>query len=292
MAEKSIFEYEQKSMNTNLLLRLGCDDKTYAYSASVDCFASVDHLEGLFSQYITESEIDILNNMGTGRVFKLAEETLDCLVLACNISQVTGGALDVCMGEFFLKAKNDTTFGRIDKPRRAKFEIDYENLLIRKTAEGRVDLGSIGKGFAIDEIVKILQDPWEIDSAFISFRSSIFALGKHISGENWTVNLTDNVIVKMPPNTAVGCSGTATQGIHICDGRTGEQLANPPLLLWTFAESAAVADGFSTAFMGMARPEIEKICQENELSVAIKADANAPLEYIGKPLDFTEKEVD
>lgn len=276
-----MYEFEHNAMNSPMLAQICCDDKTLAYSASVNCFERVDYIENLLSLYITDSEIDILNNMPSGKVFKLAEDTANCLITACNIAAITDGAVDVCMGDYFLRNKNDAKFGGKQNPQRAKFEIDYDNLLIKKLSSGSIDLGAIGKGFAVDEAVKLLRNPWEIEGAFISFTSSIYALGRNFNGEKWRVNLGKGVSVALE-NYAVGCSGTAIQGVHICDGRTGEALKNPPLRVWAFAPEAAVCDALSTAFMILEREKIESICNKFNFSAAIEKDENSAIEFIGK----------
>lgn len=267
-------------MNSPLRLSICHASESYAYSAAMDCFARLDYIEGLLSLYIPHSETDILNSSRVGRVFKLAGETAECLVLACNISAITDGAVDVCMGDFFLRNKGDSSLGAIENPSRAGFEIDVENYLIKKTAPGRVDLGAIGKGYGVDELAKLLRNPWKIGGAFISFTSSIYALGKNPDGKCWSVNLSDDFSVELPPNSSVGCSGTAVQGNHICDARTGKAVESPPFRVWAFAESAAVSDALSTAFMILPRERVGEICRQYGFRSAIQVSENSPVEWI------------
>jgi len=90
----------------------------------------------------------------------------DCLQLAARLHGETGGAFDVTLGTgLHLLALNPA---------------EHSVAVVARAGAGprsRVDLGGIGKGYAVDQMVAILRD-WKIDSALVhTGQSSVFAVG-------------------------------------------------------------------------------------------------------------------
>lgn len=170
-------KFDHEAMNAKLdLLICGCD-YNYARSAAEECFGKVSMLESLLGMYSEGSDIDMINSSPVGGIVKLTGDACDCLMQAFGASAATGGAIDVCLGDYFSRRKASKGGGKIE-PVRGRFELDPEDFYIKKVAEGKIDLGCIGKGYAVDEAVKILRDTWEIGSAFLNFGgSSIYAFG-------------------------------------------------------------------------------------------------------------------
>ena len=272
------FDYEL--MNTSLQILLPNIDEQYAKSAAYDCYCKLSIVEDLISMYRTGSDIAMLNEHNVGGIVKISDSTFECLMAAFNASAMTNGAIDVCMGEYFLKAKNDSFFPKIENPRKGKFAFDAENYLVQKLEEGMIDLGAVGKGYALERMNEILTEEWNIDNVFISFGgSSIFAKGKDQNNQDWLVNLSDKL--SLPLNNAyVGASGTAVLGEHIIDCRTGLVPPNMPFRTWAFCESGAIADAMSTAFMILSIEEVKDICKKYEISGAIQQTKEAEIEII------------
>ena len=85
-----------------------------------------------------------------------------------------------------------------------------------------VDLGGIGKGYALDRVVEIVRE-WGIEAALVhSGRSTVYAVGE------WTVRLRDptaddHVLGRLKlANAALAGSGQRLHGKHIVDPQTGE----------------------------------------------------------------------
>ncbi len=264
--------FSKEAMNTEMEIRICGADFNYARSAAEDCFSEVFMLEDLLSMYRLGSDVSMVNTCPKGEVCKLTDSATECLMAAFAASEMSMGAVDVCMGEFFLDAKKDAIINRPKIPRRGKFALDPENYLIQKIEDGMIDLGAIGKGYAVDRCVKKLMEVWDIENAFISFgASSIYAYGKPDNAQEWSVSLDEAGKTRIPlRNAAVGDSGTAVQGAHIIDARTGKVPDFLPYRTWAFGASAAIADAMSTAFMLLEEPQIRQICDEYNLSAAIQ----------------------
>ncbi len=128
----------------------------------------------------------------------------------------------------------------------------------------RINLGSIGKGYAIDRAIELIRGHSLVDSALVhGGRSSLFALGSPPGqfGGRWEIALRNPFEPEKPlgilrlRNRGLGTSGAAFQQFvvdgkvygHIIDPRSGEPAAGPASVT-VLRPSAAMADALSTAF--------------------------------------------
>ncbi len=128
----------------------------------------------------------------------------------------------------------------------------------------RINLGSIGKGYAIDRAVDLIRGHWWPTSALVhGGQSSLFALGSPPGqlGGRWEIAVRNPFDATEPlgtlrlRNRGLGTSGAAFQQFvvdgriygHIIDPRSGEP-ASGPASVTVLAPTAALADALSTAF--------------------------------------------
>ena len=125
----------------------------------------------------------------------------------------------------------------------------------------RVDLGAIGKGYAVDRMLERLAE-WDLTDALVhGGASSAAAGGRGPGSRGWPVTLRhpvrkENVLARFAlENRALGASGLE-KGAHIIDPATGKP-AQRVVAAWAAAPQAAEADAFSTAFMIMPAGDME-----------------------------------
>ncbi len=278
--------FEHDAMACTFALALVCEDADYAEQAARAAFAEIDRLERELSRFIPTSDIARINTLATGAKLRIGIEAVECLQLATQIRTDTNGAFDVTYGSKPLTAGPRT--GRDDRLETgptascptAQLELDPKGRYVRVHAKGvRVDLGGIGKGYAIDQVLEILRD-WSIDAGLIhSGQSSVFALGAPPGSEHWTIALRDpvdhdrtlgHVSLK---NAALSGSARKLHGDHIIDPRRGVPV-DDKLGTWALAPSAAQADALSTAFMVMSPTEVAAYCrQHSEISALLVLEA-------------------
>lgn len=277
-----VHEFSNGAMNAAINIKIRGGDFACARSAAHECFENLKRLETMLSFYDLGSDISMVNSMDEGEIVVLSEEVMECLMLAFEACVISKGAFDVCMGEFFARAKGDKMGMLRGDPRKGAFEVDEENLLIRKISEGKIDLGAIGKGFALDKMVETLKY-WEMPNAFINFGgSSILAFGSESDeSEGWKINFWKeeygSIILK---DEAVSCSGKAFQGEHIIDARTGLAPEICRQNTWVVCESAGMADAMSTAFMIMKEDEIKDICKNYPFKAVLKNSPESEIVFI------------
>jgi thiamine biosynthesis lipoprotein len=159
-----------------------------------------------------------------------------------------------------------------------------------------MNLGAIGKGYALDRAAEVLQDAGVEDFLLHGGRSSVLARGSNAAAElgagGWTVSLEDplrpgRTLAEFTlRNAALGTSGTAAQFFrhggrrygHILDPRCG-QPAEGMFSATVVAPTAAEADALSTAFYVLGPDRTAEYCGRHPgiaaLLVAASPDRNA-----------------
>ncbi len=241
-------------------------------SAALDV---VEQLEGQLTVYDDESEVSRLNR--TAHLGPVAVEAglFELLDRAVAIGRATAGAYDVTAGAL------SEAWGFTRGPRRvpdpaaladARSRTGVGHLILDRSARTVafrrpglvINLGSIGKGYAIDRAVDAIRGHWWPTTALIhGGRSSLYAFGSPPDdfGGRWDVALRDPADPETPlgtlhlRNRGLGTSGDLFQRFesggraygHIIDPRTGEPPTTSPAAVTVLAPTAAEADALSTA---------------------------------------------
>lgn len=246
--------FAHEAMNTTFRLHLRGLDEEDACGVAQLCFDRIDLLESRLSRFIDGSDVSRINRMAAGETLYLSEDCHQCLLLALDACAVTNGLFDITLGTRIEHRKS----GRQGPaPELAgKLSIHPDLAAITCVEPGReIDLGGIGKGFALDQLKRLLAD-WEVEDALISAgASSLLAIGP----EAWPVDLTgdrESVRVELK-SQALSASGTGVQGSHIVHPWGADAMpADPVSRVWVVARSAAAAEIWSTALMLLVPEEI------------------------------------
>ncbi|MDF7807117.1 FAD:protein FMN transferase [Pontiellaceae bacterium B12219] len=263
-SEPHSFKYE--AMTTEFEVIIAGQEQEYARQASGAVFREIDRINDLLNKYDARSDIGQVNLLKPGESVRVAIETLECLERAAWAYRVSGGLFDPTLGTGF-------QWLEIDRP---NFSVGW-----KKGGKGEVNLGGIGKGYAIDQATEILKD-WDVEEAVINGgTSTVLALGKKWTlgvGGPWgeKVGLTEITL----ENQALSGSGTEVKGDHIINPKTGKP-ARRHLAAWAVHPSAAASDALSTAFMMMTPEQIEKLCRSESGTVAFIVNQEEALIEIG-----------
>ena len=174
---------------------------------------------------------------------------------------------------------------------------------VRAAADGvRVDLGGIGKGYAVDLVAELLED-WGLDRAFLHGGfSSVVALDPPEGSDGWPLTFSDprqpsRTFVQLSMRQAALSASGIRKSDHIKDPRTGEPVRGR-LAAWAAlprpagsggavvsgsrVAPAAVADALTTAFMLLPEPELAALCARSPgLEAWILPDGAAELLHFG-----------
>ena len=270
--------FSHEAMATTFEVIIVHDDEKYARQAAAAAFDQVNRLEAELSRFIENSDISRINNLPANQPLVLGPDAFKCLQLSRRIYTETNGAFDVTIGPLLNRRRNDNGSPRVPAEQELHnthqrigmdlLKLDEDEHTIELSAGPvQIDLGGIGKGYAVDRMAEFLRE-WSIDTALISGGySSVLALDAPKGTKGWPLTLSSPVNRKKVlarPNLqgrALGSSGLK-KGQHIIDPRT-KQPVKGKLAAWSSAPDAATADALSTAFMVMSPGEIEKYCSSH-----------------------------
>lgn len=257
MSDTHTFSHE--AMKTTFTLRIRHTDSTLARKAANEAILLIDDIEETLSRYIPGSDVWQINHMANDESIFLNDLTYDCLRIALEVSAASNGLFDITLGRQIEHQKNETQ-GEAP-PIIGQLMLDPERPAIHCIQAGReVDLGGIGKGFALDQIKGHLLN-WEISDALLSagasthlaFGETVWPIQKYGSNETGLLELN---------NQALSVSSTDVQGSHIILPFTEQALDYCRPRIWVQHPQAAYADAWSTACMLMSDDEIKSLQSE------------------------------
>lgn len=252
MSQTHIFEH--KAMKTIFKLRLQHEDKLEAQHAARVAIELIDEVENKLNRYMECSDVWQINHMETGQTLYLSDLCYDCLRLSLEAYEKTMGLFDVTLGRQIEHQKRN---GEGEAPELVgQLAMVPDRPAIHCHEPGReIDLGGVGKGFALDRAKELLQE-WKIESGILSSGASThLAFGRH----EWAIGLSaKNESKKISiKDQALSASGTGIQNEHIISP-SGSQEAYRHPRVWVVHESAAWADIWSTAAMLMHSEELKE----------------------------------
>lgn len=232
----------------------------------------VERIEALLSRFLPDSDISRVNGSAGTRSEKVRPETYRVLSQAVECSHSFQGFFDVTIEPLVTlwSAGRET----LAQPDDARIEqvlplVNYRDLILdprERTAGLRqagqsVDLGGIGKGFAGDKILEVLQG-YGVSSAYSNLGGNVVTLGARPDGSPWHIGIQhprqeDGLIGSVSVvNETVVTSGdyqryfTDSRGKrhhHILDPTTGYPSQSGLLSVTIVTERSVAADPLATA---------------------------------------------
>ncbi len=245
------YSFATEGMKTTFSVRLRGMEKQQAAIAAGACLELVDQLEGRLSRYRPDSDISRLNALRSGESLLVHQQTYDCLQLAMDAYAATAGLFDVSLGRQMISMKEGTSDA---SPLHGSFSIAPDHPRITCVEAGReLDLGGIGKGFALDHMAQLLLEHGVREALVSAGASTHRAAGNG----SWQISMHGRSSHDWQlQKGAVSASGTAIQGQHFVHPDLQEQFHPQFLRIWVAHPMAALADAYSTACMLMTAEEV------------------------------------
>lgn len=273
-----------------------------AVFAAQNALDEIDRLERQLTVFQDTSEVSFINCNAAVEPVR-AEDSLFALLLLCHdLYNETAGAFDITSGPltrcwgFFKRQGRIPGASELEQARALvgsnNLFLDRESRTVSFVLPGiEINLGSIGKGYALDRVSATLQT--RISGALLSAgSSSVCALGSGDDGGGWPVgirhprNKSQRLAVLRIRDCAMSTSGSEEQFFehngkrygHIIDPRSGWP-ADRVVSVTTVAQSAAVSDALATAFY-VGGPELaETYCARhaNVLVIMQESDSEHPI---------------
>ena len=241
-----IHKFDHHAMKTTFILRIVSDDAKLAQDVAHTAIVLLDEIEMTLSRYIEGSDVFRINHTETGQKLFISQTCYDCLRLAAEAHEHTGGLFDITLGTLIEHQKNKAA-GSVPSLS-GTLSIDPDRPAITCVTAGReIDLGGIGKGYALDQLKTLLED-WGIESALLCAGASTqLAFGS----ATWPIELSGDhhqQTIKLN-NQALSASGISIQGSHIVSPHKRHAPNYHFKRAWILQPSAALADAWSTALM-------------------------------------------
>ena len=249
---------------------------------------TVHGLEQQMTAYRDDSEMSRINRLAFASPVSIEPMLFELLQRSKCISEETGGAFDPTSGPLIALWRDCRAEGRIPSPAEiaaAQSRMGIDKVALEKTdhtvrflCDGlELNLGGIGKGFALDRIADELSDRGFTDFLLHGGHSSMIAGGNHTTCDGWPVGIRNPLFpgedwaTLLLQDRALSSSGSGVQSFriggkrygHILDPRTGMP-AEGMLSVTVLAPTAAEADALSTAFFVMGLENARRYCDNRK----------------------------
>lgn len=265
---------------------------------ATEALNQIDALEDQLSVFRTHSEISYINSHAAPAPIKVEASLFGLLSLCQQLHHDSERAFDVTSGpltrcwEFLKREGRVPSDSELEEARMLvgsdKLLLDAEQKTVRFLQPGmEINLGSIGKGFALDSVANSLRD--QVEAALLNAgASSIYAIGSGERDLGWNVGLRHprdkqrRMATLRLKDCAVSTSGSEEQFFehqgqrygHIIDPRTGWP-ACAVTSVSVVAKSAALSDALATAFFIGGRELAERYCATHGDVLVIMLESNS-----------------
>ena len=262
-----------QAMGTFVQIRVYTRDVAGAHAAITAAFAEIARLERLMTTWRPDSDISRVNAAAGLHPVAVSPETLECVARSLDYSRLSGGAFDVSYyGLKGLWKFDQDLEARLPDPaelRRRLRLVDYRRIHVDRARgtlflDGKgmaVNLGGIGKGYAVDRATAILRARGFAD-AIVQAGGDLMLAGSK-GGQPWQAGIRDprsarDEYFAVAPviDHAFSTAGDYERFFfvggkryhHIIDPRTGYP-ATAARSVTIFAPDATTADGLDDAVL-------------------------------------------
>jgi FAD:protein FMN transferase len=264
-------------------------------------FREIDRLNHLMSHYRPESELSALNRNAHRKRVVVTHELFKIIEASLRYSEETHGAFDITVGSLMKSWGFFRRCGRMPSPpelAQALKQTGYRHVKLDAAARTvgfdkpgiELDLGAIGKGYAVDRAVEILRKEGIVQALVSSGTSSIYALGSPPGKHGWEVSVCHprdrrkTTCSLRLEDLSVSISGDCENFFeiedriysHLMDPNTGMPVQDI-LMTAVVSPSATQSDALSTSFLigGVAKSRSYLECHPNLAAIVYRRAGSA-----------------
>jgi FAD:protein FMN transferase len=259
-------------------------------------------IDQAMSPYKSSSELTLINQKAATQSINISQEMYDILARSAHFSELTDGAFDISFSSvgylYNYRAQVKPSDIQIEQLTSAinyqKIQLNPDNSSVYFSDERvKIDLGGIGKGYAVDRSIQILQQNG-IKNAFVNAGGDSRIIGRK-NGRLWYIGIKhprnpDRLLANMPlEDVALSTSGDYERFFelagkryhHIIDPKTGDS-AREVQSATILADDSTTADALSTSVFvlgvqrGMAlvnsMPNVSAIIVDNKGKLFVSKD--------------------
>lgn len=265
-------------MATRFEFALHGDRPVALRAAAEEALDEVERIENQLSLYRPHTDIARVNARAAQEAVRISAETFRLLERARTLSELTGGAFDITAGPlvrvwgFHDGTGRMPTAAKLDAARRQvgwrRVLLDPEEFTVRfDGAGGMLDLGAVGKGYALDRAAALLREAGVESALLHGGTSTVVALGAPPDAASWrlalpagpdgtageTISLRDE---SLSVSAVWGRSFVDSAGLrlgHVLDPRSGVPVEGVRMAAAALS-SATDSDALSTALLVLGEP--------------------------------------
>ena len=271
------------AMATRFELVLHGENAVALRAAGEEALEEIARLENQLSLYRPGSEIAQLNARAAYEAVRVTPELFALLEHAQRLHTETGGAFDITIaplvrawgfmgGTGKMPTSEEVTEARA-KVGMANVRLDATNHTVHfARASVMLDLGAIGKGYAVERAAEILREAGVTNALIQGGTSTVCAIGHPPDAECWKVAIESPTSNPLPTvslrDEALSISAVTGRAFkadgrffgHVIDPRTGEPVSRA-LLSAVVLPSATETDALSTALLTLGADGHEQIAR-------------------------------
>jgi thiamine biosynthesis lipoprotein len=257
----------------------------------VDILAEMNAVNSSMSNYLDDSELSQINRLPADTPLVLSPGLNSVMAEALEISDLSQGAFDVTVADAvnlwgFGPGGTITVQPSAEQLVRMRASVGYRNLrlingsLSKLNGATKIDLSAIAKGYAVDQVARMLQAK-QLNDFLIDVGGELRLSGLNIDQRVWRVAIEKpqtlggvQQVLELT-NTAIATSGDYRNFISI-EGRKYSHTINPKTLMPVFhrlalvsviSEDASTADALATALMAMGEAAALEFAARQDLAV-------------------------
>ena len=289
-------------MNTSISIQVYSDLGTVKTKEQLDrAFAMFDLVVKKYTRFDNSSELSKLNK-SNGKLYKVSSEFFGLIEYLLELSQITNGVFDptvIDLLELYGYDKNQSyeqleepallnkikTYS-LRRPTPSSIELHKKTSEVKLAKGQRIDLGSIGKGFAVDLAHSVLSESFK--AFLINAGGDVRIKSDRSVKPTWTMDLYRAPLPNQAPiddaswgqlelsgNISVAGSGGWVRRIkffhHLLNPKTGLP-QNIVSQTFTIADKAISADAWATILFLMGKNGTELASRNNIEYMIIMAD--------------------
>lgn len=191
----------QPLLGTYVTITVYATDSMRAHKAMSSAFEAISRVDSMMSLHQPGSELNRLNEHAADQPFKASEELFEVISIGQRIARRTDGAFDPTVRPLtrlwgFIwkeyRLPTDAELKRVlPKVGYKLMALDPDDRTVRFRRDGvSLDLGGIGKGYAVDKAIETLRDEG-IDRAMVKAGGDLRVIGLPPNRDAWHVHLED-----------------------------------------------------------------------------------------------------
>lgn len=269
-----LFERDFFAMGTEGRIKLKASNRQHAQVALDKAINRIKYIENKLTKFSPHSDIGRLNAFPEEAIY-VSQDTLEVLRIGLQMSMQTSGRFDMGMGNFLSRPGLDEYVPQVGH---TPLTIDDIKMPIVKIKErfirlqrknSMLDLGGIGKGYALDEAMNVLRKH-EIHHAAIELGGDVITYGGKATGKPWKIERDPNAPIKHPTTKklylmtgSVASSGGYLKRALGQTGKIKHHIIDPLSfkshdthgLVTVIGHQASICDALATAYYNISLPE-------------------------------------